>query len=85
MAMMTCKEAAELMSRSLDAQLPWHKRLLLRVHLAACRNCARAAQHLRVLRAAAQRLGAAGIDADSPLKLSPEARRNIARTLRGRL
>ena len=37
--MITCREATELVSRSLDAPLDWRQRLGLRVHLLACSLC----------------------------------------------
>lgn len=37
--MLTCREAALLMSKELDCELPLLSRLLLRFHLAVCRSC----------------------------------------------
>ena len=38
-AIFSCREATRLMSEQLDHPLPYHKRILLKVHLAMCRNC----------------------------------------------
>lgn len=35
----TCREAARLLTARLDGPLPWHERVALRFHLAACKAC----------------------------------------------
>lgn len=39
--MITCRRAAELLSRELDVDLPLHQRMLLRVHVFVCGACRR--------------------------------------------
>jgi hypothetical protein len=39
--MMSCKEATQLISRSLDTNLPGWKRFGLKIHLLMCRFCSR--------------------------------------------
>lgn len=39
--MLSCEQAAELVSQSLDRKLPWRTRLALRLHLMMCFVCSR--------------------------------------------
>jgi predicted anti-sigma-YlaC factor YlaD len=52
---MTCKEASRLISQELDHPLPWHRRLVLRVHLLWCDACRRYNRQARFLREAMRR------------------------------
>jgi hypothetical protein len=36
---LNCKETAQIISEGLDRFLPLHKRILIRIHLAACITC----------------------------------------------
>jgi hypothetical protein len=53
--MMTCKEAAALMSQSMERKLGWTEHLGLRLHLAICAGCAHYRRQLDVLREACRR------------------------------
>lgn len=53
--MMSCREATELVSRSLDAPLSWRQRVALRLHLAMCGLCRGFAGQMRTLREACLR------------------------------
>lgn len=37
--MLTCREVSQQASEYLDGNLPWHRRVGLRVHLFMCRHC----------------------------------------------
>ena len=52
----TCKEAARLLSQSMDARLPLWQRVRLRLHLAICDACTNFSRQLRLLRRALRRL-----------------------------
>lgn len=39
--MLSCKEITELATDYLEGTIPWHKRLLVRMHLWMCINCRR--------------------------------------------
>jgi len=52
----TCKEAARLVSESLDQELPPETRLRLQAHLAICRGCRSLAERLAFLRRAMKRV-----------------------------
>ena len=53
--LITCKEASRLISQELDHPLPWHRRLVLRVHLLWCEACRRYNRQARFLREAMRR------------------------------
>jgi hypothetical protein len=53
--MITCEEAARLMSESLDRKLPLRLRMALRMHLLMCKLCPRFWRQLQFLRNATGR------------------------------
>lgn len=75
--MLNCKQASELMSRGMDAQLPLAKRMSLRFHLMMCHGCNNFLAQMRFLRMAAKRYGDEGMP-----RLSAQARDRIAKALR---
>ena len=84
--MMTCKQASELISRSLDTPLPWPRRARLRVYLLVCRACARNRRQIRQMRLALRAAFTeepfdAATESDS-VRLSASARRRIEESLR---
>lgn len=46
----SCKDATQMISRAMDAPLPFGKNLSLRIHLYFCNLCSRYSNQLRVLR-----------------------------------
>lgn len=58
--MISCREATELVSRSLDAPLGWRQRLGLRVHLLACSLCRDFRRQMLFLREALRRFPGPG-------------------------
>ena len=56
--MLTCKQASQLISQSLDRKLSWHERFVLRLHLLICKYCLRFSQQLQTLRVALKRMSA---------------------------
>jgi hypothetical protein len=81
--MLRCREISELVSQSMERDLPLRRRLEVRMHLMMCRMCAGFARQMRLLRRAARenpdRLGP---DESSPeARLSEEARERIKATL----
>ena len=64
----------------MDARLPWHKRLAVRIHLLYCVWCRRYAAQLQFLRQAAQRLATEAADVSSP-ELSAEAKGQMRQRL----
>lgn len=53
--MLSCKQAAELLSAALDRELRFGERLALGLHLALCRGCRNYRRQLGFLRAACLR------------------------------
>lgn len=82
--MLNCRQATRLLSQSMDARLPWHRRFAVRFHLLYCVWCRRYAAQLRFLRRAAKGLAAEATDAPAP-KLSGEAKERIRQRLEAAL
>jgi len=88
--MLTCKEATRLISESLDRDLPFRRRLGLRIHLVLCRLCRRYARQLFFLQTLLRNYGRTAAEEDSregdddAPGLSPEAQGRIRERLRDR-
>jgi len=74
--MLNCRQATRLISQSLDAKLPWHRRLAMKVHLLYCVWCRRYAAQLKFLRRATRELPSEAADA-APQKLSSEEKEQM--------
>lgn len=79
--MLNCRQVTRLVSQSMDEQLPWYRRLAVRVHLLYCVWCRRYASQVQFLRKAAREL-APQPDDKTPAKLSDEAKDQIRQNLR---
>ena len=80
-SMLNCREATRLISQSLDAKLPWRRRLAMRVHLLYCVWCRRYATQLKFLRKATMELPPEALDAE-PQKLSTQEKEQMNARLR---
>ncbi len=78
--MLSCKQASQLLSQSLDRRLNWRERLALRFHLAICDVCTRFYAQLKQMRVAVRSL-VQQAEQDESLKLSDQARERIARAM----
>lgn len=76
--MLNCKQASELASRVMDAELTLGQRMSLKFHLMMCRGCTNFSRQLQFLRTAARRYGMR----EGMPRLSEEARQRIARAMR---
>ena len=47
--MLSCKEATRLVSEGLDRELPFWRRMSLRLHVAMCRGCSRYTRQITTL------------------------------------
>ena len=74
--MLNCRQATRLISQSLDAKIPWHQRLEMKVHLLYCVWCRRYAAQLKFLRRATRELPPEALDA-APQKLSSEEKEQM--------
>jgi hypothetical protein len=48
--MLSCKQASQLISQSLDRSLTLHERIALKLHLIICKYCKRFSQQVQTLR-----------------------------------
>ena len=73
--MLSCKEAAWLISESMDRDLPFMQRLGIRAHLLMCKHCTRYRRQLLFIRDAIQHYLDEIENEESlpPVSLSPEA------------
>lgn len=74
--LLNCREVSRLLSQSMDAKLPWHRRVAIRLHLLYCVWCRRYAAQLQFLRRAMRKM-AESTDQTPPPKLSPEAKERM--------
>jgi hypothetical protein len=79
--MLNCRQITRLVSQSMDAKLPWHQRLAVRVHLLYCSWCRRYASQIQFLRKATKELANLADD-EAPERLSEDAKAKIQQTLR---
>jgi predicted DNA-binding protein len=77
--MLSCKEAAWLISESMDRDLPLMQRLGIRAHLLMCKHCTRYRRQLLFIRDAIQHYLDEIENEESlpPVSLSPEALERI--------
>ncbi len=78
--MLTCKQASQLISQSLDHPLSWSQRMQLRVHLFICDACSRFNRQLHLLRIALHRIRDQ-IEQDSTIQLPLEVKARIERKI----
>ena len=85
--MLTCKEAAQLLSDSLERKLPLRQRIALRIHLLMCKLCPRFREQILFLKKNLNqfRLEGEGEQLLTSESLSAEARGRIQRALAGSL
>ncbi len=80
--MLSCKEATRLVSEGLDRELPFWRRMGLRLHVVMCRGCLRYTRQITAL----NRLITDHYGEDPPAKvgerISPDAVRHIKSSLR---
>lgn len=72
-----CRDVSRKVSQGMDAPLPFHQHVAVRMHLAMCRYCRRFQRQLKMLRKLS-RQNEASTTGES---LSPEAKKRIKKTL----
>ena len=82
--MFKCKEVSRVVSDSLDRKLPLHHRVMIRIHLAMCKYCARFKRQILLIREACRRPEALPEAPDSAAVLSQEARQRIISVVKSR-
>lgn len=78
--MLTCKEATQLISKSLDHQLNWRERFKVRVHLITCKYCKRFLKQLTVLRDAFSQI-TKSIEMDDSIQIPAETKTRISNSI----
>ena len=78
--MMTCQQASQLLSQSLDRRLSRMERFRLRFHLLICRTCTRFGQQMLSL-AKAIRQQVSLMEQNEEIKLSEEAVKRITQAI----
>ena len=72
--MLTCKQASQIISQSLDNPLSWSDRMKLKFHLFICDACTRFNQQLRLIKNAVQRMK---LETDDTIQLTVDAKARI--------
>lgn len=78
--MLTCKQASQLISQSLDHPLSWSQKVKLRLHLLVCIPCNQFKQQLKLLRVALQRIKNA-TENDQNIQLPLDVKDRILKTI----
>ena len=78
--MLTCKQASQIISQSLDRNLSWQERLTLRLHLFICKYCKRFSQQLTTLRVALKRMNET-VENDTNITMSSDIKARIAKSM----
>ena len=74
----TCKEVSRLTSQAMDENLPWTKRLGMRLHLMMCVWCRRNSEQLQLVRDLARKQSASQTKEN---KLSSDTRDRLSKLL----
>ena len=78
--MLTCKEATQLISKSLDQRLIWRERFAVRVHLITCKYCKRFLKQLTVIRDAFSQITKL-IEMDDSIQIPAETKTRISNSI----
>lgn len=79
--MLTCQQASQLISQSLDHPLSWYELMQLRLHLMMCGACNRFRKQLNVLLVGLRKIRT-NIENDSAIKLPLDAKTRIVEKLK---
>jgi len=75
--MLSCRQASQLISQSLDRPLTLRERFALKLHLTICKYCKRFSQQMQTLRFAITKMVSA-IENDNTIEMPSEAKKRIA-------
>jgi hypothetical protein len=78
--MLSCKQASQLLSQSLDRRLSWRERMGLRLHLVMCDVCQRFGKQIVMMRTAV-RLMVSAKEQDERICLPEAAKGRIAKVI----
>ncbi|MES2636600.1 MAG: zf-HC2 domain-containing protein [Pseudomonadota bacterium] len=82
--MLTCKQASQLISKSLDRELNWRERFALHLHVSMCKYCKRFSQQLLAMRIALKRMSKS-IENDQNIQLPSETKSRITNSIESRV
>jgi len=80
--MFCCKDVSQKFSESLDRKLPFHHRMLIRIHMLMCEFCSRFRRQLLLLRKISRSDKILDISQDFSAGLSQQARERIKAALK---
>ena len=75
--MLSCKQASQLISQSLDRSLTLRERFALQLHLIVCKYCKQFSQQLQTLRVALKQM-TSSIENDDTIEMPSAAKKRIA-------
>ena len=75
--MLSCKQASQLISQSLDRPLAMRERFALKLHLFVCKYCKRFSQQVQTLRVAIKTV-VSSIESNNNILMSSAAKKRIA-------
>lgn len=78
--MLSCKQASQLLSQSLDRRLSWRERMGLQLHLMVCDVCQRFGKQLTLIRSAVRQMVWAS-EQDEQVRLPDAAKGRIAKVI----
>jgi hypothetical protein len=78
--MLNCKQTSQLISQSLDRDLSWKERFLLKLHLLICKNCTRFGQQLKALYVGLKHIGK-NVENDVDITLPLESKKRIEKSM----
>lgn len=82
--MLSCKQASELVSQSLDRSLTMRERMSVRLHLLICAACARFSRQLAFIQTTIEKF-VSGIEQNKALKLSLIAKERMAKEIESKV
>ena len=77
---LSCKEASQFISQSLDRPLTIRERFALKLHLLICKYCTRFSQQLQAIRVALK-LTTSAIDNDDTIKMPSETKKRLMQSI----
>ncbi|MBW1696749.1 MAG: zf-HC2 domain-containing protein [Deltaproteobacteria bacterium] len=83
--MFRCKDVSQRISESFDRKLPFHHRMMIRLHLMMCRFCSRFQEQLVMLRTLSQITELPGEGQNQAFALPAQARMRIKDALKSSL
>ena len=75
--MLSCRQASQLISQSLDRPLTLRERFALKLHLTICKYCKRFGQQIQTLLLAVTKMVSA-VENDNTIEMPSEAKKRIA-------